>query len=397
MPLKEFVGAAPPTRLASTLAVGTTTSFTVITSGGNGYPSGATAPFVVVIDRGTATEEKILVTSRASDVFSGLSRGYDGTTAQAHSSQAVVEHVLDAATVTEANAHVNTTARDDHTQYLNTARHAAVAHTGAMIQDLSVGTADLADLAVTTAKINDGAVTSAKILDGTIVLADLAAALQDFLVPTGSIVATGRATAPSAAWLICDGAAVSRATYSALFTAIGTTYGAGDGSSTFNLPDFRQRVPMGKAASGTGSTLGGTGGSKDNTLVQHTHVQNAHTHSGTSADQNQGHTHASNGSNAPHDHSVDGDYGTRLIISHGAGVDKLGSSPTGGTGTPVTVSTIDSNSGAHDHGTSQAGNQGHTHTLTTGTQSNTGMDSPGVSATDANLQPYQVVNYIIKV
>jgi microcystin-dependent protein len=81
-------------------------------------------------------------------------------------------------------------------------------------------------------------------------------------VESGTIVATGRATAPTG-WLLCNGAAVSRSTFDALFAAIGIAYGAGDGSTTFNVPDLRQRVPLGKAASGTGATLGGTGGTID--------------------------------------------------------------------------------------------------------------------------------------
>lgn len=115
--LKEYAGAAPATRLSGSLASGTTSSFAVITSGGAGYPTGATAPFVVVIDRGTASEEKILVTSRSGDTFSNLTRAYDGTSATTHAAQAVVEHVYDAASATEASAHVNTVTRDDHTQY----------------------------------------------------------------------------------------------------------------------------------------------------------------------------------------------------------------------------------------------------------------------------------------
>lgn len=49
-------------------------------------------------------------------------------------------------------------------------------------------------------------------------------------------------------WLKCDGRAVSRTTYSALFNVIGTTYGTGDGSTTFNLPDMRDRFPVGAGA-----------------------------------------------------------------------------------------------------------------------------------------------------
>ena len=58
---------------------------------------------------------------------------------------------------------------------------------------------------------------------------------------------------PIPGWLICNGAAVSRTTYATLFAVIGTTYGAGDGSTTFNLPDLRGRTPIG-AGQGTGLT-----------------------------------------------------------------------------------------------------------------------------------------------
>jgi microcystin-dependent protein len=81
-------------------------------------------------------------------------------------------------------------------------------------------------------------------------------------VQTGTMTAFGGATAPSG-WLLCNGSAVSRTTFAGLFAVIGTTYGAGDGSTTFNLPDLRQRFPLGKAAAGTGATLGSTGGSID--------------------------------------------------------------------------------------------------------------------------------------
>lgn len=70
-------------------------------------------------------------------------------------------------------------------------------------------------------------------------------------LPAGSIVLTARTTAATG-YLMADGSAVSRTTYADLFTAIGTTYGAGDGSTTFNLPDLRGRMPIGV---GTGSGL----------------------------------------------------------------------------------------------------------------------------------------------
>lgn len=82
------------------------------------------------------------------------------------------------------------------------------------------------------------------------------------VVPPGTVTEYAGTSAPSG-YLLCDGSAVSRTTYSALFTAIGTTYGVGDGSATFNVPDTRQRFPLGKASSGTGATLGSSGGTVD--------------------------------------------------------------------------------------------------------------------------------------
>jgi len=74
-------------------------------------------------------------------------------------------------------------------------------------------------------------------------------------------------TLPSAKWLICNGAAISRTTYSALFALIGTTYGAGDGSTTFNIPDLRGNVPVGKSTDTEFNTLGKKGGEKTHTLT----------------------------------------------------------------------------------------------------------------------------------
>jgi microcystin-dependent protein len=99
-------------------------------------------------------------------------------------------------------------------------------------------------------------------------------------VVAGTIVDTARSSAPTG-WLLCAGQAVSRTTYAALFSAISTTYGAGDGSTTFNLPDCRGRVRAGvdnmngsaanRITSGgsgiTGTTLGAAGGAETHTLT----------------------------------------------------------------------------------------------------------------------------------
>lgn len=81
-------------------------------------------------------------------------------------------------------------------------------------------------------------------------------------LPIGSITAYGKETAP-ANWLICDGSEVNRTTYSDLFKVIGTKYGEGDGSTTFNLPNLKGRVPVGLDGNDTDfGTIGKTGGEK---------------------------------------------------------------------------------------------------------------------------------------
>ena len=74
-------------------------------------------------------------------------------------------------------------------------------------------------------------------------------------VPTATLFPFAGSTVPSG-FLLCNGQAVSRITFAALFTAIGTTYGSGDGSSTFNLPDIRGRVVAGRDQMGAGAAAG---------------------------------------------------------------------------------------------------------------------------------------------
>jgi microcystin-dependent protein len=100
----------------------------------------------------------------------------------------------------------------------------------------------------------------------------------DARTPTGVILPYGGSSAPNG-YLMCDGSPVSRTTYAALFSVIGTTYGAGDGSTTFNVPDMRGYVPVGyKSGDADFGTLGGAVGAKTHTL-QVTEIP-AHKHSG---------------------------------------------------------------------------------------------------------------------
>lgn len=82
-----------------------------------------------------------------------------------------------------------------------------------------------------------------------------AAAAALAITPTGSVLAFAGSTSPDG-WLLCDGSAVSRTTYAALFSVIGTTYGTGDGSTTFNLPNLTDRFIQGNATAGTVKSAG---------------------------------------------------------------------------------------------------------------------------------------------
>jgi len=103
-------------------------------------------------------------------------------------------------------------------------------------------------------------------------------------MPTGTILPFAGSTEP-AGFLLCDGAAVSRTTYAKLFDVIGTSYGPGDGSTTFNLPDLRGRIGVGIGGSGV-SNLGDVGGEQEHTLTidempAHSHQYYDHATSGS--------------------------------------------------------------------------------------------------------------------
>ena len=86
--------------------------------------------------------------------------------------------------------------------------------------------------------------------DGAVLLSKLATSVANSLVPIGTILPYGGASSPNSSWLLCYGQAVSRSTYSSLYAILGDLYGVGDGSTTFNLPDLRGRVPVGNDAMG---------------------------------------------------------------------------------------------------------------------------------------------------
>lgn len=181
------------------------------------------------------------------------------------------------------------------------------------------------------------------------------------VVPAGSLLMWSTASAPSG-YLLCNGAAVSRSTYAALFAVIGTTFGAGDTTTTFNVPNYTNRMPY-------GTTIGTTGGSADAIVVTHTH-----TLSGTTGAMSANATHTHTATDSGHTHLANGFGGAQ------PGLTTSGTPINGQSSTTVGYANISVSSANVDH----------THTLS-GTTS-----SAGSSGTNANLPPYLGINFIIK-
>ena len=240
---------------------------------------------------------------------------------------------------------------------------------------------------------------------------------EDDCTPAGIISQFAGETAPNG-YLLCQGQAISRTTYANLFNVISTKYGVGDGSTTFNLPDLRGRVPVGLSPSDNDfKTLGSKGGEKAHTLTvqempSHNHSATltinsggAHTHS-ASSNSTGAHTHSVSGSAASagaHTHEMnqstfnklDTQYG--LTSSYPAYNDRV-------IGNNGTSSVSTRTAGAHTHTVSgtAASNGAHSHTITVnsgGSHSHTGsvsIGNAGGGQAHNNMQPYIVLNYIIK-
>ena len=155
--------------------------------------------------------------------------------------------------------------------------------------------------------------------------------------------------APPQGWALCNGEAVSRATYATLFSRIGTTFGAGDGTTTFNLPNLSARFPIGV---GVGFPAGTTGGSADAVVVSHSHT-------------------GSTDIAGNHIHPMRAQQNAKYFFEGG----EMGMRSTIPMSTANVTQTVD-----------YAGN--HSHSFTT--------SSAGQSGTNANLPPYQAFYYIIR-
>jgi len=169
-------------------------------------------------------------------------------------------------------------------------------------------------------------------------------------VLTGALIMWPTASAPSG-YLLCNGSAVSRTTYAALFAVVGTTFGAGDGSTTFNLPNYADRMPIG--AGTIAASIGASGGSATTTLS--TSNLPSHSHSATSTVSDPGHLH----------YSLSGGF--------------FGAGSTGGTGP-----------------NSNAVNNPTTASAVTGISVSTTIGNTGSGTAVTTISPYLGINFIIK-
>jgi len=128
----------------------------------------------------------------------------------------------------------------------------------AVVADGEITASKLAASSVTSTALAAGAVTSDKIASGA-------------AIPAGAVMSFAMNSAP-AGWLAANGGNVSRSTYAALFSAIGTTYGAGDGSTTFALPDLRGYFVRGSGTNSDGTAAGAFGEKQADDLKSHTHA-----------------------------------------------------------------------------------------------------------------------------
>lgn len=201
---------------------------------------------------------------------------------------------------------------------------------------------------------------------------------------SGVIKAYGGDVAP-AGYLVCDGAAIQRANFATLFTAIGTRYGPGDGVNTFNVPNLKGRIPAGlDVTQGEFNNLGAAGGHK--LLQKHGHVVNSHSHGG-----------GVTGGNADIGIAPDGHHSHMSYLSY----DYITNGALGGAGNNRVTGVQADWGRAIDHqgGTSADGTHGH------GIYQNPhghGINAEAPGTNDAgdgsaqNLQPYLVVTFIIK-
>ncbi len=381
---RTYKGAAVSAVLDSSgVTSATQTSITLSTSPST-WPTGK---FFAVFAPGTAQEEKMCVTvsgatltvvdpAVSSTSASTNGRGVDNTTARTTiAGGATVYPVFTAVDADEANELTSTYSAQGHLVYQGASTFTGLG-IGTAGQVLKVNSGATAPEwgQVAAAGIASDAVITAKILDANVTLAKLATVLQNALPPVGTIVAYGGSSAPTG-WLLCDGSTFNATTYSSLNTVLGGN----------TLPDLRARVPMGKAASGTGSTLLGTGGNRkvaSNHLPLHVHSI-SHDHAAQTV------------SGGSHGHGLSGGISDSTQAAT-QGLYNVNGAPGFLTDLATDANSSTANMASHSHSHTLSVNTSSSHDHTVNIDAFSGDSGNGGFANDDYFQPFVAVNYIVK-
>jgi microcystin-dependent protein len=204
--------------------------------------------------------------------------------------------------------------------------------------------------------------------------------------PVGTILAFGGTIAPSG-YLFCDGSAVNRITYASLFSLLGTTYGAGDGLTTFNIPDYRGVFIRGNDQFRTLGSL------QAEELLQHSHLvgsESSHTHGVSTTTQNQSNDHTHFVSSTKEYISPDGQFS---VLNNATSY--IAKSYTGGSlGEAYTLQGFTTNPTV---GITSTSSQGHTHSISATSSAGTSHNHPIGSSGGTETAPINIaLNFIIK-
>jgi microcystin-dependent protein len=390
---RSYKGAAVSNALGGSGLAANATSITLAAAVSGWSTSGT--PFFVVVDPGTAKEEKLCVIYASSTTLTVVDpavtsawsasvngRGVDDTTDRAHDVGATIYPVFTATEANQANELVSKyTVNGDVVVHGQTGlktistggsgNNNKVLVADSTVADGGVKWAQInndgvaSDAAIALSKLATGAlptsitVASANLVNGTVALEDLATAVANALVPVGTIAMYGGAAAPTG-WLLCDG--TSTTGYTALAAIVGAS-----------TPDLRGRFALGDSASLTLLAVGGSTTIGTNNLPSHQHTFSATT-GGMSANATLSHSVTDPG----HAHTINGEEALSGLDFTGAVInsDGPGNAYTEATASAVTGISVN----PHD--------VSHTHTVS-GDTGNTG-------GAEAYFQPHVVVNYIIK-